>query len=41
MSGKSTFLRTVGINMILAKIGAPVCASSFTTFSFSVQLVCA
>lgn len=29
MSGKSTFLRTVGINLLLAQIGAPVCASSF------------
>lgn len=27
MSGKSTFLRTLGINMILGGIGAPVCAS--------------
>lgn len=27
MAGKSTFLRTVGINMILAYAGAPVCAS--------------
>lgn len=27
MSGKSTFLRTLGINMILGSIGAPVCAS--------------
>lgn len=26
MSGKSTFLRTVGLNAILAYIGAPVCA---------------
>lgn len=26
MSGKSTFLRTVGINLILAGIGSPVCA---------------
>ncbi|MDC0584493.1 hypothetical protein OAO55_02055 [Bacteroidales bacterium] len=26
MSGKSTFLRSLGINMILAGIGAPVCA---------------
>jgi energy-coupling factor transporter ATP-binding protein EcfA2 len=25
MSGKSTFLRTLGINMVLAGIGAPVC----------------
>jgi hypothetical protein len=27
MAGKSTFLRTVGINIILAMAGAPVCAS--------------
>lgn len=27
MSGKSTFLRTLGINLVLANIGAPVCAS--------------
>lgn len=30
MSGKSTFLRTCGVNAILALCGAPVCASSFT-----------
>lgn len=30
MSGKSTFLRTVGINMTLAMAGAPVCATVFT-----------
>lgn len=29
MAGKSTFLRTVGINLILAKCGGPVCASTF------------
>jgi DNA mismatch repair ATPase MutS len=29
MSGKSTFLRTVGINLCLAQAGAPVCASYF------------
>lgn len=28
MSGKSTLLRTVGINAILAQMGAPVCAKS-------------
>jgi ABC-type multidrug transport system fused ATPase/permease subunit len=28
MSGKSTFLRTLGINMVLAKCGAPVCAKA-------------
>ena len=30
MSGKSTFLRTCGINAVLALAGAPVCASSFS-----------
>ncbi len=29
MSGKSTFLRTCGVNTVLAMAGAPVCASSF------------
>jgi hypothetical protein len=29
MSGKSTFLRTIGINVCLAQAGAPVCAASF------------
>jgi hypothetical protein len=29
MAGKSTFLRTIGINLVLARIGAPVCAASF------------
>lgn len=28
MAGKSTFLRTVGLNMVLAMAGAPVCARS-------------
>lgn len=27
MSGKSTFLRTLGINMVLGSIGAPICAT--------------
>ncbi len=30
MSGKSTFERSIGVNMVLALAGAPVCASSFT-----------
>ena len=30
MSGKSTFLRTVAINQILAATGMPVCATEFT-----------
>ncbi len=28
MAGKSTFLRTVGVNLLLARLGAPVCASA-------------
>jgi len=28
MSGKSTFLRSLGVNMVLAGIGAPVCATA-------------
>jgi DNA mismatch repair ATPase MutS len=30
MSGKSTFERSIGVNMVLALAGAPVCASAFT-----------
>jgi hypothetical protein len=30
MSGKSTLLRTVGVNLVLAYSGAPVCAADFT-----------
>lgn len=30
MSGKSTFMRTIGINIILAYAGAPVCAHRFS-----------
>ena len=29
MSGKSTFLRTIGLNTVMAWIGLPVCAHSF------------
>ncbi|MDH5640602.1 MAG: MutS family DNA mismatch repair protein [Nitrospira sp.] len=29
MSGKSTFLRTIGVNLCLAQAGAPVCATTF------------
>ncbi|MFD3157189.1 MutS family DNA mismatch repair protein [Haloimpatiens sp. FM7330] len=29
MSGKTTFLRTIGINLVLAYAGAPVCAKRF------------
>jgi hypothetical protein len=30
MSGKSTFLRTVGLNLVLAQTGSVVCAEAFT-----------
>lgn len=30
MAGKSTFLRTVGVNLVFARLGLPVCASQFT-----------
>ncbi|MDP4180110.1 MAG: DNA mismatch repair protein MutS [Bacillota bacterium] len=30
MSGKSTLLRTIGVNLVLAYTGAPVCAKSFS-----------
>lgn len=34
MAGKSTYLRTIGINMILACAGAPVCASSLNFYPY-------
>lgn len=34
MAGKSTYLRTVGINMILACAGAPVCATSLEFYPY-------
>jgi DNA mismatch repair ATPase MutS len=30
MSGKTTFLRTAGVNLLLAQCGAPVCAGDFS-----------
>jgi DNA mismatch repair ATPase MutS len=30
MAGKSTYLRSIGVNTVLAMAGAPVCASAFT-----------
>jgi hypothetical protein len=30
MAGKSTFLRSIGVNIVLAMMGAPVCAKTFT-----------
>ena len=36
MSGKSTFLRTVGVNLCLAFAGGPVCASMLQTTPFRI-----
>ncbi len=36
MSGKSTFLRSLGVNMVLAGIGAPVCAREAMVHPFPV-----
>ncbi|KLT66406.1 DNA mismatch repair protein MutS [Pedobacter sp. BMA] len=36
MAGKSTFLRTLGINMVLAYSGAPVCAAKMKLYVFSI-----
>jgi DNA mismatch repair ATPase MutS len=35
MAGKSTYLRTVGVNYVLACIGSPVCAESLTLYPAS------
>jgi hypothetical protein len=35
MAGKSTYLRTVGVNFMLASIGAPVCAAELTVYPAS------
>lgn len=36
MSGKSTFLRTLGTNLVLAKAGSAVCAGSFEFYPFDI-----
>ena len=36
MSGKSTFLRTIGLNLLLSYIGAPTCSNGFTCGVFSI-----
>ncbi|WP_346236041.1 MutS-related protein [Niabella insulamsoli] len=36
MSGKSTFLRTLGTNLILAKAGSVVCATTFGFYPFDI-----
>ena len=37
MSGKSTFLKTLGINIILSKMGLPLAAENFSVYPFDVQ----
>ncbi|MEO1049672.1 MAG: DNA mismatch repair protein MutS [Bacteroidota bacterium] len=36
MSGKSTFLRTIGVNLVLALAGAPVCSKAFEVSNIQV-----
>lgn len=38
MSGKSTFLRTLGINLVLARAGSAVCAKRFEFYPYDVQV---
>lgn len=38
MSGKSTFLRTLGTNLILAKAGSGVCADKFIFYPYDVHV---
>ena len=38
MSGKSTFLRTLGINLVLARTGSRVCAETFVFYPYSVHV---
>ncbi len=38
MSGKSTFLRTIGINLVLAKAGSAVCAQHFSFYPFAIRV---
>ncbi len=37
MSGKSTFLRTIGVNYILSMTGAPVCASNLSFYPIQIH----
>jgi energy-coupling factor transporter ATP-binding protein EcfA2 len=36
MSGKSTFLRTLAVNMVLARAGSVVCASNFSFYPYDI-----
>ena len=38
MSGKSTFLRTIGINLVLARAGSFVCAEQFAFYPYEVNV---
>jgi len=38
MSGKSTFLRTLGINLVLARAGSSVCADQFIFYPYAVHV---
>jgi len=38
MSGKSTFLRTLGVNLVLARAGSMVCAEKFQFFPFDLHV---
>lgn len=38
MSGKSTFLRTLGVNLVLARAGSFVCAREFVFFPYEVHV---
>jgi hypothetical protein len=38
MSGKSTFLRTIGINIVLARAGSAVCATRFSFYPYDVYV---
>lgn len=38
MSGKSTFLRTLGINLVLARAGSAVCAKEFRFYPYDVEV---
>jgi len=38
MSGKSTFLRTLGVNIVLAKAGSVACAKSFSLYPYNLYV---
>lgn len=38
MSGKSTFLRTLGINLVLARAGSVVCAQTFSLYPYELHV---